>query len=71
LTGFEPAEVDLIIEGIGDESEQPENLIPERGRCGAVTRLGDVWRLGRDILLCGDATDRASFELLMGADRAD
>ena len=71
LTGFEPAEVDLIIEGIGDESEQPENLIPERERCPAITRLGDMWRLGRHILLCGDATDRASFELLMGADRAD
>jgi ParB-like chromosome segregation protein Spo0J len=29
LTGFEPAETDLIIEGIGDESDQPENLIPQ------------------------------------------
>jgi hypothetical protein len=27
LTGFEPAEVDLIIEGIGDESDQPENRV--------------------------------------------
>ena len=29
LTGFEPAEVDIIIEGIGDESEQRENLLPD------------------------------------------
>lgn len=71
VTGFEPAEVDLIIEGIGDESEQPENLIPQREQCPAVSRLGDMWRLGKHVLLCGDATDHASFELLMGSDRAD
>ena len=29
LTGFEPAEVDIIFEGIGDESEQPENRVPD------------------------------------------
>ena len=28
LTGFEPAETDIIFEGIGDESEQPENQVP-------------------------------------------
>lgn len=29
LTGFEAAETDLIIEGFGEESDQPENHIPE------------------------------------------
>lgn len=71
LTGFEPAEVDLIIEGFGNESEQPENLIPKREGPPVVSRSGDMWRLGKHVLLCGDATDPASFELLMGPDRAD
>ncbi len=71
LTGFEPAEVDIIIEGIGDESEQPENLVPEQTSGPAVSRLGDVWMLGKHILICGDSTDAASYKLLMGDEKAE
>ncbi len=71
LTGFEPAETDLIIEGIGDESDQPENLVPEPNDGPPVSRLGDVWLLGKHVLVCGDSTDPATYSLLMGAERAD
>jgi hypothetical protein len=71
LTGFEPAEVDIIIEGIGDESEQPENLVPEESSGPPVSRLGDVWMLGKHLLVCGDSTDAASYKFLMGDDKAE
>ena len=71
LTGFEPAETDLIIEGIGEESEQPENLVPERSDGPAVSRLGDVWLLGKHMLVCGDSTEAATYRLLMADERAD
>jgi len=71
LTGFEPAEVDIIIEGIGDESEQPENLVPEETSGPAVSRLGDVWMLGEHILVCGDSTDAATYKLLMDDEKAE
>ncbi|UPK38630.1 ParB N-terminal domain-containing protein [Bradyrhizobium sp. 186] len=71
LTGFEPAEVDLIIEGVGDESDQPENRIPERSESDAVSRPGDTWRLGKHILVCGDATDPHAYDLLIGDESAD
>ena len=71
LTGFEPAEVDIIIEGIGDESEQPENLVPEETNGPAVSRLGDVWMLGKHRLVCGDSTDAATYKLLMDDDKAE
>jgi DNA modification methylase len=64
LTGFEPAEVDIIIEGIGDESEQPENSVPEAASGPPVSRLGDVWTLGKHTLVCGDSTDAATYKLL-------
>lgn len=41
--------------------------LPER----AVTRPGDLWRLGRHQLLCGDATQRFDVERLMGGEQAD
>ena len=71
LTGFEPAEVDIIIEGIGDESEQPENLVPDEPSGPAVSQLGDVWMLGKHILVCGDSTDAATYKLLMDDDQAE
>jgi DNA modification methylase len=36
-----------------------------------VTRTGDVWWLGRHRLICGDARDRAVFDLLMEDEQAD
>jgi DNA modification methylase len=71
LTGFEPAEVDFIFEGIGDESEQPENLVPDKPSGPAVSQLGDVWMLGKHILVCGDSTDAATYKLLMDDDQAE
>src|SRR6185312_5806514 len=51
LTGFEPAEVDIIIDGIGDESEQPENLVPEESDGPPVSQAGDLWILGKHLLM--------------------
>ncbi|MDC0887298.1 site-specific DNA-methyltransferase, partial [Altererythrobacter sp.] len=36
-----------------------------------VTRMGDLWQLGRHRLLCGDTRNAAEMELLMGDDKAD
>jgi hypothetical protein len=71
LTGFEPAETDLIIEGIGEESDQPENLVPERGDQRLVSQPGDLWQLGKHLLVCGDSTDSETYQLLLGPERAD
>ena len=47
-----------------DPDEIPEAV---ETRC----KLGDLWRLGDHRLLCGDCTDAASVERLMGGDKAD
>jgi DNA modification methylase len=71
LTGFEPAETDLIIEGMGDESDQPENLVPDRRSETSVSRMGDLWQLGKHLLICGDSTSEDAYLQLMGTERAD
>lgn len=58
LTGFDPIEIagfltDLSA-GLADPDDVPE--LPET----PVTRLGDVWVLGRHRLVCGDSTDAAT-----------
>jgi DNA modification methylase len=74
LTGFELAEIDLVLDGAGEAASEgrdvPEDSSPPVG-AQAVTRAGDVWQLGRHRLLCGDAQQETAFSSLMGADRAD
>jgi DNA modification methylase len=71
LTGFEPAEVDIIIEGFEDASDQPENLMPVESSGPPVSRLGDLWMLGKHRLVCGDSTDASTYKFLMDDERAE
>jgi ParB-like nuclease domain len=65
LTGFEMGEIDIIL----DEAEQgrrgsaeAEDDTPERVPGPTVSRIGDLWVLGTNRLLCGDARDNRSLE---------
>jgi DNA modification methylase len=53
------------VEGLTDEDEVPE--LPEE----PVTRLGDIWKLGRHRLMCGDSTSIDAVEKLMDGQKAD
>ena len=70
LTGFEPAEVDLIIEELDESGDRAENAPPAYSDGPAVTRPGDIWMLGHHALVCGDARDPAAYDLLMRGDKA-
>jgi DNA modification methylase len=65
ITGFEPAELDQIL--LDDEVALVEEgpLEPSSG-AAAVSRLGDLFRLGEHRLLCADAADPAAIARLMG-----
>ena len=70
LTGFTQEEMDAlkpieVTEGLTDEDAVPE--VPEE----PVTRLGDVWLLGRHRLMCGDSTMLADVERLMNGTTPD
>lgn len=49
------------------EDEAPE--VDEENE--PITKLGDIWQLGRHRLVCGDSTDKATVELLMDGKKAD
>ena len=55
-----------------EETEIVEDEAPEVDEENEpITKLGDIWQLGRHRLMCGDSTDKASGELLMNGNKAD
>src|SRR5262249_28100357 len=74
LTGFEMAEIDLILEEAREasgEANGPEGQAPESSTGPAVSRLGDLWQLGAHRLLCGDARDKAAYDQLLAGAEAE
>ena len=61
--------------GIEDEEEETEIVEDEAPEVDEdaeqITKLGDIWQLGRHRLMCGDSTDKATVELLMDGKKAD
>jgi DNA modification methylase len=74
LTGFSMAEIDLTLDTARDtavdSSDAPEDIIPEPVG-PAVTRRGDIWKLGRHLLVCGDARSSSDFEVVLQGKAAD
>ncbi|MEM7024094.1 MAG: DNA methyltransferase [Pseudomonadota bacterium] len=71
LTGLETPEIDILIDGLNPaDDKDPDDEVPEVAPGPAVTRLGDLWRIGEHRLLCGDATEPEVYERLLEGDRA-
>ena len=74
VTGFTIGEVDIVLQEARDASpagpDLAEDKIPEPA-LDPVSRLGDVWRLGRHRLICGDARDAGVYQELFQGKRAD
>ncbi len=64
LTGFEVAEIDLLIADMATSPPAPEDVLPTMPS-KVVSRRGDLWQLGKHRLLCGDARESGNFAKLM------
>lgn len=65
LTGFD-------LDFIQEEPEVEEDEAPEVDEENEpITKLGDIWQLGRHRLMCGDSTNEEDVEKLMNGIKAD
>jgi DNA modification methylase len=75
LTGFEVAEIDLVLEDAAERKgtqPEPEDVLPgHESNAPAITRLGDRWTLGNHALACADAREPSSYPLLLQDAKAD
>jgi DNA modification methylase len=71
ITGFAPVEIDQIAidfeEGISDPADTVES---EWLAASAVSKPGDIWKLGEHRLMCGDARNVEDINRLMSGKRA-
>ncbi len=72
LTGFDVEEIDDLFkdtlkEGIKDDEFDVEAELQNP----PITKVNDIWKLGRHKLVCGDSTKEDTFELLMGNVKAN
>ncbi len=72
LTGFDLEEIKDINLNLSDLTEDiQEDEVPEVDlEREPFSRLGDLWKLGKHKLLCGDSTNQQQVKILMGAEKA-
>ena len=71
ITGFEMPEIDILIGELdGDEEDDAADEVPEVGDGPPVTRLGDIWCIGKHRLICADALNPASYDQLLDGAKA-
>ncbi len=68
LTGFDHDDIEVMFDNLLRPNQDDVPAVD--GDIPAVSRLGDLWRLGDHLVLCADATLPESFEQLLGSERA-
>lgn len=72
ITGFDSIELDdLFKDSLKEGIKEDDFDVEAELKKPAVTKLGDLWLLGKHRLICGDSTKAEIFELLMDGKRAN
>lgn len=65
LTGFDDKELSDLFGDDADAKEDDFDVEAELEK-PCFSKTGDIWHLGRHTVICGDSTDAAAFEKLLG-----
>ncbi|MEO7862006.1 MAG: DNA methyltransferase [Nitrospirales bacterium] len=68
VTGFETAEIDLLIEGLtpaAEGEEDPADAVPVPSIGPPVSQAGDLWLLDRHRVFCGNALEEGAYQTLL------
>ncbi len=69
ITGFETAEIDLLLDDPAEPKPDPADAVPEVAPV-AVTQPGDIWQLGTHRMICGDSIKPETYAALMQGEKA-
>ncbi len=69
ITGFEIPEIDLLLSP-GYDAPDADDLVKFEESSQSITQPGDIWRLGKHKILCGNAIEEISYSSLLGTTHA-
>ena len=72
-TGFEMGEIDVMVENLAPAPEGEEDsadAVPEPAIGIQVSKVGDLWQLGRHKVCCGNSLNQPTYAALMGDSKA-
>jgi hypothetical protein len=70
-TAFTTGEIDVLIDGADPERGSEDDVPPPVRRDEIISREGDIWQLGPNTLMCGNALEARNYEALLGSEKAD
>lgn len=70
ITGFSTGEIDLLVGDTAAEDDAADRVPAVPADESGCVQYGDLWQLGSNRLLCGDATNANDYERLLDHDRA-
>jgi DNA modification methylase len=72
-TGFEMGEIDVMVENLAPAPEgedDPADAVPEPAIGVQVSKVGDLWQLGRHKVYCGNSLNQPTYAVLMRDSKA-
>jgi len=65
FTGFDPPEIDELFNDVHSKDTSEDDFdVDKELKEPAISKVGDLWLLGRHRLVCGDSTDATTYQLL-------
>lgn len=71
LTGFDVPEIESLFNTADKEVHEDDFDVESELKQPAFSKKGDIWHLGKHRVICGDSTDPAVFQKLMGDTKAN
>ena len=66
FTGFEPAEIEKLMGTDENEITEDNFDVDEELKKPCISKVGDVWTLGKHKIICGDSTNSETYQKLLG-----
>ncbi len=67
FTGFEPPEIEQLFNQVHNKDIVEDDFdVDAELQKPCFSKAGDIWHIGRHTVICGDSTDPATFEALIG-----
>ena len=72
MTGFEPPEMEQLFNKVASrEVSEDEFDVESELKKPTISKLGDLWNLGRHRVICGDSTGEETYKVLMEGVKAN